>query len=184
MSDNKQYISANDINCRKILAESLYKYINKKIKRHNSIVVFCIGTDRATGDSLGPLVGTRLVKMGFENVMGTINTPVHAVNIDEKIRLMYSMYDAPLVIAVDACLGIYSHIGSMSVWEGAICPGAGISKKLSEVGDVSVTGIVNKWSRDGIVQLQSTRLALVMNMAEIIADGISETMEKIKYKFY
>lgn len=184
MADNKQYISTSDCNCRKLLAESLDKHISRKISNHNSIVVFCIGTDRATGDSLGPLVGTRLVKMGFENVVGTIDTPVHAINIDDKIRFMYNMYDNPLVVAVDACLGIYSHVGSMSVWEGAICPGAGISKKLSEVGDVSVTGIVNKWSSDGIVQLQNTRLALVMNMAEIIADGICETMDKIKYKFY
>ncbi len=177
MFGNKQYISAADDNCRNVLCSSITKYINKKIKKYNSVVVFCIGTDRATGDSLGPLVGTRLVNMGFKNVMGTIDMPVHAVNIDEKIKLMYEKYDNPLVVAVDACLGIHSHIGSMSIWEGAISPGAGISKKLSEIGDISITGIVNKWSNDGIMQLQSTRLSVVMNMSEIIADSVYEALK-------
>ncbi|MDO5388505.1 MAG: spore protease YyaC [Clostridia bacterium] len=170
--NEKLYISAYDSNCRIVLCESIKEYIQKKRNKHNSIAVFCIGTDRATGDSLGPLVGTRLVRMGMKNVMGTIDTPVHAVNIDEKIKLLYERFDKPLVLAIDACLGIYSHIGSLSIWEGAISPGAGISKKLSEIGDISITGIVNKWSHNGIMQLQSTRLSVVMNMSEIIADSI------------
>ena len=177
MFNEKQYISTADNNCRKLLANSIRKYINKKMKKYNSIVIFCIGTDRATGDSLGPLVGTRLVKMGVENVMGTIDMPVHAVNIDEKIKLLYEIYDKPLVLAIDACLGIYSHVGSMSIWEGSISPGAGISKKLSEVGDISITGIVNKWSHNGIVQLQRTRLSVVLNMSEVIADSIYEALK-------
>lgn len=177
MFNNRKYISAVDENCRDVLSSSIKKYISRKIKRYNSIVVFCIGTDRATGDSLGPLVGTRLTKLGIRNVMGTIDMPVHAVNIDEKIEELYAKYDKPLVLAVDACLGIYSHIGSMSIWEGSISPGAGISKKLSEIGDISITGIVNKWSCNGIMQLQSTRLSVVMNMSEVIADSLFEALK-------
>ena len=58
MFENRQYISVSDDNCRYLLSSSIKKYIRKKVKKHNEIVVFCIGTDRATGDSLGPLVGS------------------------------------------------------------------------------------------------------------------------------
>lgn len=177
MFRSREYISVSDDNCRYLLTDSINRHINKRLKKHNEIVVFCIGTDRATGDSLGPLVGTKLTKMGISNVMGTIDRPVHAVNIEEKVNQLYNYYTKPLVLAVDACLGIYNHIGSMSIWEGALSPGAGISKKLVDIGDISITGIVNKWSSNGIVQLQSTRLSIVMNMSEVIADSIYDALK-------
>ncbi|MEI3163665.1 MAG: spore protease YyaC [Lachnospirales bacterium] len=176
--NNREYIFADDDNSRYLLSNSIKKHIVKKYKKYSDVVVFCIGTDRATGDSLGPLVGTKLTKMGVNNVIGTIDRPVHAINIEEKINHIYNYYNNPLVLAVDACLGIYNHIGSMSVWAGSLSPGAGISKKLRAVGDISITGIVNKWSTNGIVQLQSTRLSVVMNMSEIIADSIYDALIK------
>ena len=179
MFENREYLSVKDDNCRNMLSSSIKKYMNKKLDKNKDIVVFCIGTDRATGDSLGPLVGTMLKKMGVTNVMGTIDRPVHAVNIEDKINQLYTDYNKPLVLAIDACLGIYNHIGSLSIWEGALSPGAGISKKLRDVGDISITGIVNKWSSNGIVQLQSTRLSIVMNMAEVIAGGIYDALKDI-----
>ncbi len=50
LSDNSIY----DI--REILSEEL----TKVIKDNRDIVILCIGTDRSTGDSLGPLVGYKL----------------------------------------------------------------------------------------------------------------------------
>ena len=176
MYGEKEYISVSDINCRDMLSRSIKKHISRHMDKHNCIVIFCIGTDRATGDSLGPLVGTRLQAMGVDNVIGTIDKPVHAINMDEKIKQLYTTYDKPMVIAIDACLGIYNHIGSLSIWEGSLSPGAGISKNLSKIGDISITGIVNKWSLNGINQLQSTRLSVVMNMSEVIADGIYDAL--------
>ncbi len=179
--ENKKYISTDDKYCSDILSKNIKRYIEKRLDGHNSIVVFCIGTDRAAGDSLGPFVGTRLMSMGFENVMGTIDMPVHAVNIAGKIDLLYSTYDRPLVVAVDACLGIYDHIGSLSIWEGSLLPGAGVSKRLCEVGDISITGIVNKWSINGLAQLRNTRLSFVKGMSDIIADGIYKAVSEVNY---
>ncbi len=176
MYSDREYISVSDNNCRHMLSSSIKKHISKHKDKHNCIVIFCIGTDRATGDSLGPLVGTRLMSLGMDNVIGTIDRPVHAVNMDEKIKQLYDTYDKPMVIAIDASLGIYDHIGSLSIWEGSLSPGAGISKKLSRIGDISITGIVNKWSLNGINQLQSTRLSVVMNMSEVIADSIYDAL--------
>ncbi len=177
----KKYIPTDMENSSEILCESVTEYIEKKLKGHNSIVVFCIGTDKAAGDSLGPLVGSRLISMGLENVMGTIDMPVHAVNISNKKELLYNVYDKPLVVAVDASLGIQSHIGSLSVWDGALLPGAGVSKKLCEVGDISITGIVNYWSLNGIARLKATKLSLVREMSEIIAEGIFKAVNRVNY---
>src|SRR5690625_2282795 len=52
------------------------------------IVAICIGTDRSTGDSLGPLTGTFLSRFRPKNihVYGTLHHPVHALNLEEHLR--------------------------------------------------------------------------------------------------
>ena len=52
------------------------------------IVIVCIGTDRSTGDSLGPLVGSKLLQMGFrdQHLFGTLYQPVHAMNLKENLQ--------------------------------------------------------------------------------------------------
>ena len=52
------------------------------------IVVMCIGTDRSTGDSLGPLVGDMLSKwkMADIHIFGTLDFPVHARNLEETLK--------------------------------------------------------------------------------------------------
>ena len=52
------------------------------------IVFVCIGSDRVTGDSLGPLIGYKLNKSPFASrfiIYGTLEYPVHALNLDETI---------------------------------------------------------------------------------------------------
>ena len=49
-------------------------------------VYLCIGSDRVTGDSLGPLVGTLLLKVQPTlPVIGTLTDPVHALNLNTQI---------------------------------------------------------------------------------------------------
>ena len=55
--------------------------------RDRPIAFACIGTDRSTGDALGPLVGQRLLKLGFDRtpVIGTLEEPLHALNLEERL---------------------------------------------------------------------------------------------------
>ena len=48
----------------------------------------CIGTDRSTGDSLGPLVGHKLRRRSLRGaaVIGTLDKPVHAMNLELYVR--------------------------------------------------------------------------------------------------
>jgi putative sporulation protein YyaC len=147
------------------------------------IILLCIGTDRVTGDSLGPLVGYKLKNSleTFRNVQlyGTLETPVHAKNIAETIEHIYKTHRSPFVVAVDACLGRLEHIGYITMGFGAVKPGAGLNYDLPPVGDVYITGIVNACGSLDAYLLQNTRLGLVMRMADVVYNGIVLCMRKM-----
>lgn len=138
-----------------------------------SLVFLCIGTDRSTGDSLGPLVGTHLQSMSAKiNLFGTLSDPVHAVNLQENLHLINTLFNNPFVIAIDASLGKSSQIGYINLRQGSLKPGAAIKKDLPEVGDCTITGVVNSGGFLEHLVLQNTRLSIVYSMSEIIARSI------------
>lgn len=138
------------------------------------IVVVCIGTDRSTGDSLGPLVGTLLAEKSESPfyVYGTLEDPIHAVNLDEKLKEIKKKHFHPFIIGIDACLGRFKSVGTIQLGSGPVKPGAGVNKDLPPVGDMHITGIVNVSGFMEFFVLQNTRLSLVMKMAKTIANGI------------
>ena len=62
----------------------------------------------------------------------------------------------------------------MTVKNGALFPGAGVSKKIPPVGDISITGIVNIAGALEHLTLQTTRLSFVIALADQIAQGTTE----------
>lgn len=146
-----------------------------KNKSYKKIVFLCIGTDKSTGDSLGPLVGYKLSKLPLPNnilIIGTLENPVHAKNLRDNIQWIYKNEKDSLIIAIDASLGQEEYLNYINIGEGSIKPGAGVKKNLPYVGDLYITGVVNK---SGILEfsaLQNTRLFNVMRMADIISSGI------------
>jgi len=69
------------VNYQKENVAQILSLVLKDITNENTIVV-CIGTDRAIGDALGPLVGTMLKNSDFKYpVYGTLDSPIHALNI-------------------------------------------------------------------------------------------------------
>ena len=109
------------------------------------VVFLCIGTDRSTGDSLGPLIGSRLEAEEISNVVviGTLEHPVHAVNLDRTLEHIEEHYPDAIIIAVDAA-----------------------------VGDISITGIVGGAESGDPLFLQSIRLSMVMRLADCISRSI------------
>lgn len=141
------------------------------IPRERPIVIVCIGTDRSTGDALGPLVGTALSKESgklFE-LYGTLEDPVHAMNLSETLLKIMRAFKQPFIIAIDACLGQISSVGCIQVGAGPVRPGAGVNKELPPVGDMHLTGIVNVGGFMEYFVLQNTRLNLVYKMSDIIS---------------
>lgn len=136
-------------------------------------IIVCIGTDKCIGDCLGPLVGTLLTKAGFSYpVVGTLEDPAHAVNLDSVIRNINRKYKSPFIIAVDACLGYSDFIGDIQVKLGPVHPGKGVGKVLPHIGDISVVGVVDSVDVSDIFSIRSIRLSMIMNMAEVISSAI------------
>lgn len=163
-------------------------------KRKERVLYLCIGSDRSTGDSLGPLIGHMLTcrehrypprrykepgtpggqkaAHGSPDVLGTLRQPVHAVNLEEIIGLIEREYKDAVVVAIDASIGSREHVGCITLSKGAMKPGLGVSKDLSAVGHISITGIVGSQGRFEPLILQNTRLSVVMELADCICRGI------------
>lgn len=144
-----------------------------------AIIILCIGTDRSTGDSLGPLTGTKLRSLNQQTqVYGTLDSPVHATNLHDTLATIHTQYEQPYIIAVDACLGRMENVGFISVGSGSVKPGTAVKKELPSVGNAYITGVVNVGGFMEHWVLQSTRLHLVMKMADTIAHGITIGLRK------
>ena len=161
------YINIKNSDAVDKFKEAFYKILYKNFTEEKNLIFLCIGTDLATGDSLGPLVGYKLSNSKV-TVYGNLQSPVHAKNLKDTVKKIYSKYKNPFIIAIDASLG--EGVGYLTVGEGSIKPGGALGKDLGEVGHMHITGIVN--TRGGLASLQNTRLGLVMKMADIVSDGI------------
>lgn len=178
------YFNTNDRYASIEFGDSLYQLLGRNLGER-PLVFLCIGSDRATGDCLGPLLGHRLCQV-FRNspyfVYGTLKEPVHAKNLQETIDKIYQLHENPLIIAIDASLGRSSHVGYYTLGEGPLRPGAGVDKQLPFVGDYYITGIVNISGLLDQMLLQTTRLHTVMSLSDQIFDGIRHFIYKLDRK--
>ena len=113
--DTKQSFEAEEF------ASRLYDLIctEQENGKTAGVVFLCIGTDRSTGDSLGPLIGYKLKEKRLERVeiLGTLERPVHAMNLETYQAILKFQYPDHVVVAVDASVGNIEHIG-YDPWEG------------------------------------------------------------------
>lgn len=168
------YINTNQQDCSREISVLLKKCILSYPHHWTDLVFLCIGTDRVTGDCLGPYVGHRLSSFCFPGiyVYGTLVQPVHALNLCDTRKEILSRHPDSLIIAVDASLGQKKHLGYVTIGNGALYPGAGVQKDLPPVGDIHITGIVNTAGIMEQLTLQTTRLSTVVALADVIACGI------------
>jgi len=176
---NEDKFSYKDPTSRLKITKELNRLI-QTVDHKRPIIVVSIGTDRSTGDSLGPLVGTHLSKFKDRPyfIYGTLENPVHAVNLKSTLEEINQEHQNPFIIAIDACLGRHYNIGMITIGHGPLIPGAGVKKDLPPVGHMHITGIVNISGYMEYIVLQNTRLSLVMNMAEIIGDCLHRALIK------
>ncbi|MGO4111067.1 spore protease YyaC [Paenibacillus sp. YAF4_2] len=158
--------------------ESLHGFLAEVATRHpdrSQIVFLCIGTDRSTGDSFGPLVGSKLVERGWPHVIGTLKQPCDALRVIEAVK---QSAEHTVVIAVDACLGKPQSVGRFITAEGPLTPGQATGAKLPAVGHYSIAGVVNASSHKPYMTLQTTSLYAVMQMAEAVAESVDKAWQE------
>ncbi len=152
----------------------LHRKILMEKKTYQELIFVCIGTDRVTGDCLGPLVGHKLKRVLSKNYIlyGSLSHPVHALNLESTIESIHKLYENPFFIVVDAALGEKNHIGHVTLSSSTLIPGQGVQKTLPAIGHISITGIVNLASDFSASTIQTTRLHTVMRLADYIYRGI------------
>ncbi|WP_160692837.1 spore protease YyaC [Clostridium sp. C2-6-12] len=162
----------------------LFTELQPILETNRPIVFFCIGTDRSTGDSLGPLVGYKLRYFSKNNfyIYGTLENPIHAKNISIILDEIKTKFHNPYIIAIDSCLGSINNIGKVFIQKKPLLPGLALNKNLAPVGEMSITGIVNVSGSFEFLVLQNTRLNIVMNLADSISKGIYYFIIKSLYK--
>lgn len=130
------------------------------------INVMAIGSDRTTGDCLGPLVGEYLSGVGPFVVYGTLDEPLHAANMGHIVGGVEGF-----TVAIDAALG--SPVGGVSVRRGALVPGAAFGRELPHVGDIAISALVCETGALGFERLRSVRLGFVRDVAHTIAVALA-----------
>ena len=152
-----------------------------KPNQNRDLVIICVGTDRSTGDSLGPMVGSYLKATTNLNVYGTLDEPVHAVNMQEILDEVEDKYTNPFVVGIDASLGRTSSIGRVDVIDKPLKPGTGVGKEhLPPIGECHIRGIVNTSGYMEYFVLQSTRLSTIVKLSQEICQIITEVTDEIQ----
>lgn len=102
-------------------------------------VIACIGSTKDIADSLGPITGQLLVEKYKPNavVVGTVLSPLHALNLKENLDDIKTKYPTSKIIAVDAC-SFYNESEKIVCIKGGIKPGLAFGKDLPRVGDYSI----------------------------------------------
>lgn len=163
-----------------ILCTSYYKSSTKSTSEAlaeiltNDTVIVCIGTDKCIADAIGPMVGTLLKHYRWDMpVYGTIDDPVHGLNITDTLETIKKEHSASRIIAIDASIGLTNEsVGQVRLKTGPIKPGKALNKELPPVGDYSIVGIVNH--KDTGPFLSGVRLSLIMKMSDHIAKALIE----------
>ena len=152
-----------------------------KHQKKSKILFLCIGTDRSTGDSLGPLIGYKLTEQKIQNarIFGTLDRPVHALNLDHCMHSIQKNFKDHVIVAVDASVGSAEHVGYITLGRGSLKPGLGVCKELDAVGDLFITGVVGAAKNSDPLMLQSIRLSVVMRLADCISKSICLGMNLI-----
>ena len=116
------------------MGKMLSTIVSQTILPEQEIIILCIGSDRSTGDSLGPLIGHQFknyVTPGLY-LIGDLHEPVHAANLNYCMKSINKTFDNPYIIAIDASLGKEEHIGFMTLATGPLKPGLGDNLLISD----------------------------------------------------
>ena len=157
-----------------------YKLIDRlKGTIDENTLIVCIGTPKVWFDKTAPIVGTLLTeKYNIKNVLGTYDDPVHALNLEERIKNIKHNN----ILAIDSCVAAADNkkVGDILFGKDMpVIPGAYKNKKLPHVGNNSILAItireedtINNYKKYGSVKEEN----IIRNMAIEIAFAINKAL--------
>lgn len=157
--------------------ESIKKALSALYKTQMPVII-CVGTDKAAGDSLGPLVGSKLnnVLRGKAYVYGNMQYPVTAKESETIYKTVRFLHPLSKILVVDAGVGDESEIGLIKVLNGGIKPGLALNKNLSVLGDVSIVGITAPRENASEHLIYKADIGAVYKMSSIIAAAVAKAI--------
>ncbi|MGL4523206.1 MAG: spore protease YyaC [Bacilli bacterium] len=151
----------------------------------NRIHILCIGSDTSTGDSFGPLVGSYLKNNGSTfPIYGTLQQPVHALNLVETYNTLMKYSPSAFIIAIDASIGKVSLPGTFLISNAPLFPGSSLKKNLPGVGHLSIECIVTQANPGECVltRLQSCSLFNTLSYAHALGNLLLRIEEQFMRK--
>ena len=154
--------------------------MNMTENRSPRIVFVCIGTPRITGDSLGPRVGSMLIKANVDAyVYGTLDRPITAINLHRYRKMLAAYHRGDIIVAIDATMGSLADIGAIKLAEGGLRPAGAFRRRSAKLGDVGVMAIVGEREGDMLLQLKVADERFVEKMAEEVFRIAEEACRKV-----
>lgn len=140
-------------------------------------IIACIGSTKIISDSFGPIVGQLLVEKHkiSSPVIGTLLSPLNALNIVERMKTVILQYPCNKIIAVDAYESA-NNKDSVKIINGGIKPGLATGKNLPRIGDFSIIASTLRYAGN------SCCLGRVYSLADKVAKLIAyvvKTAEQI-----
>lgn len=180
-----EYEKIENINLKEKFIEDFSNMFNKIILKKSRIeaTFLCVGTDRMTGDSFGPLVGSKLIDLLQEynfsniNIYGTLEKNLNYESIN---RVINNINSEAIIIVIDAALSKKENIGKIFVSNKKTILGKGLDKNKIEIGDISIKSVVAKdykIPKYNFKALQNISLNGVITLANIVAEGICEVIK-------
>ena len=160
-----------------IYSKSLVPGLSRALKQaigSKPAVFICVGSDAVAGDSLSPLVGSFLKEFYRLPcfVYGELKHTVTAKEVPVLANSIRALHPGAVIVAIDASLGAESEVGLIKLREGGLFPGKGVGKRLPEIGDLSLLGVVSARGESAFRGLELTRYGLVYRMAFAISQAI------------
>lgn len=172
---NEYCFSINNVLCEEGIAHALSQMFFNQLP-----VIICVGTDASIGDALGPIVGTILLEKQLPCIVyGSLDKPVTAKEIATIKEFVENVHKRSYVLVVDAAVGKFEDVGTIKVFDKPIKPGLGANKKLPELGDASIIGIIGEKAMGGEGVLFKSRIGTIYRYASVIASGISRFIDNI-----
>lgn len=165
-----------------ILDEMADFIINEfKKSRRKKMLFVGIGTDKLIGDSVGCLTGTKLIERNVNlTIIGTLDDPIHALNLNKTISEIKRIYPDYFIIACDSSISGCKDFdeGYVTIKNKPIRPGYGVGKDLPSIGDISISGIVTRETEN--FMSVPVRLSLVNNISNAIIKILEHTEKKMQ----
>lgn len=156
-------------------SDEISKTINLLYNTANPVII-CVGSDLVVGDSLGPIVGTKLNEklQGKAFIYGTLQSPITAKEITVIQAEIKKLHPYSKILVIDAAVGYEEEIGYVKINQTGIKPGLGVNKDLPLIGDVSIIGIVSD-KKDKNLNY-TTRFSLVYALISDIVKGVEKAL--------